>query len=342
MTSLGAALILTLLLLGPLAVQALERNLEAYCLILGVIAVTLSGQWNRPLLAQIVSAPAPITLAVVVAGLAFARFRPALERSFARLREARSRPLLTSIAIIAIGLASCLISAIVGALLLVEAIGMLRLGPPARNNVAVAGCFAIGLGSALTPAGGPFSAIVAHGLDLRFFDLWRLLGAWLIPGIAVSGVLAAWFARDDYDLIAEEMAVRERVRDVVFQGAKIFAFVAGLTLIGAAYGPLAARWIPRFGPSLLFWGNTLSAALDNATLAALETHGMTPAHLRPALLSMVISGGMLIPGNIPNIVCAGILEIRSVEWARIGVPIGVAMLGICFALLFAMLAFGGV
>ncbi|MGO9263839.1 MAG: DUF1646 family protein [Candidatus Binataceae bacterium] len=74
MTSLGAALILTLLLLGPLAVQALERNLEAYCLILGVIAVTLSGQWNRPLLAQIVSAPAPITLAVVVAGLAVSEF----------------------------------------------------------------------------------------------------------------------------------------------------------------------------------------------------------------------------------------------------------------------------
>jgi predicted cation transporter len=341
MTLLGAALILTLILLGPLAVQALERNLEAYCVILGVIAVTLSGQWNRPLLAQMASAAAPITLAVVVAGLAFARFRPALERGFARLREAISRPLLTGIAIIAIGLASCLISAIVGALVLVEAIGMLRLGPPARNNVAVAGCFAIGLGSALTPAGGPFSAIVAHGLDLRFFDLWRLLGAWLIPGTALSGVIAGWFARGDYDFIAEETAVRERARDVVFQGAKIFAFVAGLTLIGAAYGPLAARWTPRLGPYLLFWGNTLSAALDNATLAALEAHGMTPVRLRPALLSMVISGGMLIPGNIPNIVCAGILEIRSVEWARVGVPIGLAMLGICFALLFATQCSGG-
>ena len=168
-----------------------------------------------------------------------------------------------------------------------------------------------------------------------------MLGAWLIPGIAVSGLLAAWFARGDYDFIAEETAVRERARDVVFQGARIFAFVAGLTLIGAAYGPLAARWVPRFGPNLLFWGNTLSAALDNATLAALEAHGMTPVHLRPALLSMIISGGMLIPGNIPNIVCAGILEIRSAEWARVGVPIGLAMLGICFALLFAMLAFGG-
>jgi len=39
------------------------------------------------------------------------------------------------------------------------------------------------------------------------------------------------------------------------------------------------------------------------------------------------------PGNIPNIVCAGALGIRSGEWAKIGIPIGLAMLGICFAIL---------
>lgn len=333
MTAPGAVLILTLLLLGPLAVHAIARNLEIYFLILGAIAVTLAGQWDRALLGAVARAPMPITLAVSVAGFGFAHLRPTLERGFARLREATSRPILTATAIIVIGLASSLATAIVGAIVLVEAIGMLRLGPPARTNVTVAGCFAIGLGSALSPAGGPFSAIVAHGLGLHFFDLTRLLGAWILPGVVAAGLLAAWFARGGYDLIAEEVSVRERTRDVVLQGARIFAFVAGLTLIGVAYGPLAASWVPRLGPNLLFWGNTLSAALDNATLAALEAHGTTPIHLRPALLSMIISGGMLIPGNIPNIVCAGILRIRSAEWARVGVPIGLAMLGICFAIL---------
>ena len=332
MTPLGAVLILVPLLLGPLVIRALERNLEGFCLVLGLIAATLAG-WNRALVAEAALAPAPVTIAVLIAGLGFAHLRPALARGFGRLRETTSRPLLTAVTVIAIGFASSLITAVVGGLLLVEAIGMLRLGPPARNNVTVAGCFAIGIGSALTPAGGPFSAIVAQGLDLRFGDLFILLGAWMVPAVVGLGMLAAWFARGDYDLIAEESSVHERPSDVIRQGAKVFAFVAGLALIGAACAPLAAVWVPHFGPGLLFWGNTLSAALDNATLAALESHAVTPLHLRPALVSMAVSGGMLIPGNIPNIVCAGILRIGSADWARVGVPIGLVMLGISFAIL---------
>ena len=45
---------------------------------------------------------------------------------------------------------------------------------------------------------------------------------------------------------------------------------------------------------------------------------------------------MLIPGNIPNIVCAGKLGIKSGEWARIGLPIGLAAMGVYFATLLAM------
>jgi predicted cation transporter len=49
---------------------------------------------------------------------------------------------------------------------------------------------------------------------------------------------------------------------------------------------------------LLFWANTVSAALDNATLVALEVHRMTLPRARDAILSLLVSGGMLIPGNI--------------------------------------------
>jgi predicted cation transporter len=31
---------------------------------------------------------------------------------------------------------------------------------------------------------------------------------------------------------------------------------------------------------------------------------------------------MLIPGNIPNIIAAHALKIKSSEWARVGVPVG--------------------
>ncbi|MGH7879680.1 MAG: DUF1646 family protein, partial [Candidatus Binataceae bacterium] len=318
MTLPAAITILLLLLLGPLLVARLERNLEAWCMLLGLTAATLARAWSVELLAQAARAPAAITIAVMVAGMLFAQFRAPLDRAFERLRQRVSRPVLAGAAVVAIGLLSSLISAIVAALILVEAIAMLRLGLPARIRLAVVGCFAIGLGSALTPAGGPFSAIVASSLGLRFFALFGMLGAWLIPGVAASGLIAAWCARGDYDLIAEDVGARERMRDAIIQGVKVFAFVAGLALISAAYAPLAARWVPQLDATALFWGNTVSAALDNATLAAIEARGLADGRVRPALLSMIISGGMLIPGNIPNIICAGALKIRSGEWARIG------------------------
>jgi predicted cation transporter len=43
---------------------------------------------------------------------------------------------------------------------------------------------------------------------------------------------------------------------------------------------------------------------------------------------------MLIPGNIPNIIAACKLEITSREWAKIGIPIGLVIMGIFFIILF--------
>ncbi len=87
---------------------------------------------------------------------------------------------------------------------------------------------------------------------------------------------------------------------------------------------------------LLFWANTVSAALDNATLVALEVHKMTLPRAREAILALLISGGMLIPGNIPNIVSAGALKIGSAQWAKVGVPMGLILLGIYFAVIKAL------
>ena len=35
---------------------------------------------------------------------------------------------------------------------------------------------------------------------------------------------------------------------------------------------------------------------------------------------------MLIPGNIPNIICASKLSITSREWAKFGVPLGMVIM----------------
>ncbi len=50
-------------------------------------------------------------------------------------------------------------------------------------------------------------------------------------------------------------------------------------------------------------------------------------------MGLLIAGGMLIPGNIPNIIAAGKMGITSKEWARYGVPLGFVLLVIYFAFL---------
>jgi predicted cation transporter len=50
-------------------------------------------------------------------------------------------------------------------------------------------------------------------------------------------------------------------------------------------------------------------------------------------MGLLISGGMLIPGNIPNIIAAGRLGITSREWASVGLVTGLPLMLACFAVL---------
>ena len=80
-------------------------------------------------------------------------------------------------------------------------------------------------------------------------------------------------------------------------------------------------------PFSLYWLNIVSAVLDNATLAAAEISvQMDVSTIKAILMGLMISGGMLIPGNIPNIICANKLQISSKEWAYTGLPIGVLLM----------------
>ncbi len=51
-------------------------------------------------------------------------------------------------------------------------------------------------------------------------------------------------------------------------------------------------------------------------------------------MGLLIAGGMLIPGNIPNIIAAGKLGITSREWAEVGLPIGLVLMALFFVILF--------
>ncbi|HTT77768.1 MAG TPA: DUF1646 family protein [Candidatus Binataceae bacterium] len=332
MTTPAALAILVALLIGPLVLAPIEHNFEPYCFLIGLIAVTVSRAWSPAVLIQAGTEPLMITAAVIVAGLIFARIRVPLDLAFNGLRRRIPRPPLTSAVIAAIALLSSIITAIVAALLLVEAVRLLRFDPAKRTTVTVLGCFAIGMGAALTPIGEPLATLVVSGLHLHVGDLFQLLMPFVLPGIAGFALCAGLIARGAYEATGVPAdQVSETPMTALMQGLKIYVFVAGLVLVSHAYEPMADRYIPMLATSALYWINMLSAALDNATLVAVEMHHMPPDRARELLLSLLIAGGMLIPGNIPNIVSAGSLRIGSLDWARRGVPIGLIVLGIYFA-----------
>jgi predicted cation transporter len=101
--------------------------------------------------------------------------------------------------------------------------------------------------------------------------------------------------------------------------------------------PLVDIYIRQLPQGVLFWLNSISAVVDNATLTAAEIGpSLSIAQQRGVLMGLLISGGMLIPGNIPNIVAAQRLGISSREWARVGLVAGFPLMALCFGALYLM------
>ena len=336
MNSAVAAALIGLLLIGPAVSRLVEEQIEAFFLVIGLLAMTLAGAWRWEVARHALAEPVWITLAVIVAGVAFDQLRESMDRAMALVRARVARPLLCGGAVFLIALLSSVITAIVAALVLVETIGLLRLGSRARPRVTVAGCFAIGLGASLTPLGEPLSTLAADALGLGFTGLFGLLALYVLPGMLACSIAAGLFVSNEEGAGAAPAVVpalahlRESVLYSCLRGLRVYVFVAALVLVSRAFADLALRYVPRLSPGQLFWANTVSAVMDNATLVALEIHGMEPARAREAIIALLVAGGMLIPGNIPNIVAAAALRIGAGGWAKVGIPMGLALLGIYF------------
>jgi predicted cation transporter len=133
----------------------------------------------------------------------------------------------------------------------------------------------------------------------------------------------------------------ETIRDIVIRAAKVYLFIMALIFLGDGFKPLIIEYVTRVPPELLYWVNMVSAILDNATLASAEIGpSLSELQIKSALTGLLVSGGMLIPGNIPNIISAGKLKISSKEWAKTAVPIGLVAMVLYFIALFAPVYLG--
>jgi len=327
--------ILLLVLVLPLASHRVEQNLEAFLFVMGLIAALAAGVFTRHLIGDALTDPIPITIAVLLSGLLFKWVRRFIGDALVRLRTILPMRVLVGLIVAVLGLLSSVITAIIASLVLVELVSVMRFREEDESRLVVIACMAIGLGAALTPIGEPLSTIAISKLNADFWYLMRLLWPWIIPGIVL---LAVWsgFRPPAYkgETLTEEEA-QETYRGVVIRAARVYLFVMALVLLGEGFKPIIDRFIIGLDARLLYWINMVSAILDNATLTAAEiSPQMHVDQIRAVLMGLLISGGMLIPGNIPNIIAANKLKIRSRTWARYGVPLGLVLLVVYFGALF--------
>ncbi len=343
----------------PFLYRPVEHNLEAFLFTMGFLAVSMNtifmdksqiiivegGDahslppfWTGQLIESALMDPLMITAAVLIAGMAFHYGRDHFKMYMEKAINKMQLKIFIFIIVVTLGLVASIITAIIAALLLVEIITVLRLDRKTETELTIIACFSIGLGAAMTPIGEPLSTIViVTKLQEDFWYLLRNIGKYVIPSVIAFGIIGYFYASRSHvsrNTLSEDQ-VEEKQKEVFIRTGKVYLFVMALVLLGTGFAPLIEWYIIKLPPMALYWVNTSSAILDNATLAAAEiTRSMTQEQINAALMSLLLSGGMLIPGNIPNIIAASKLHITSKEWASFGVPLGMVWLAIFFVILF--------
>ena len=368
--AIGLIIIALLVLILPFFVKWCEDNLEFFFLIMGILAVSVStlfghNLWNGELILEALKAPVmigslPIGIfqVVLIFGLLIHFLNKPFYHAVNSLVNKISVKFFVFLLIVILGIISSVISVIVSAVILSEIAAALPIARNDRIKVVVAACFAVGLGAVLTPLGEPMSTILIQRLSgppyyANFSWAISHFAIYVIPACFVLGIFGSlWIGKERDQKIVMETADREGVvdhpvtneqavteyqetlRSVIMRAVKVFGFVAALVLLGAGLQPLIEWFLIKVPALALYWINMISAVLDNATLTAIEINAqMVLPKIIAVVMGLLISGGMIIPGNIPNIVAAGRLKISMKEWSRLGVPIGLVMLTVFFGIL---------
>lgn len=346
----GLVAVALLVLALPFLVRKVEENLEVFFLLMGAAAMTISGLWHRDVVLLALRSPVmtgrlPLGIfqVVLVVGLIVHFYNVAFTRGVLRVAHRLGPFLFVFLLIAVLGLLASVVSVIVTAGLLAEIAASLPVERHERIRLVVVTCFAVGLGACLTPLGEPLSTILVAKLagppyHAGFFFPLRHFGVYVVPGVAGIALFGASWVGRRIRLRTEGHVheYKETSASVVLRAVKVYVFVGALVLLGEGFRPLIVWYLTRVPAPALFWLNTTSAVLDNATLTAVEIGpALGLAQIIAIIMGLSIAGGMLIPGNIPNIVAAARLKIRMKDWARVGLPIGLVLMAVYFAILFA-------
>jgi predicted cation transporter len=348
----GLSVVVLSVLILPFRIKKIEENLEPFFLVMGAIAVTISGLWNWELTKEALKAPVmigniPLGIfqVVLIFGLLVHYFNKPFCNGITSIANKLGPAIFIALLIVVLGFVSSIVSVIVTACILSEVIAVLPFNRTDKIKIVVITCFAAGLGAGLTPLGEPLSTILVQKLagppyNAGFLFPLKALGIYIIPGVVAISVFGALSIGRKINLKAAdiESGYSETLRTVVMRAVKVYIFITALVLLGEGLKPLIIWYFTKIPAWALFWINSVSAILDNATLTAVEIGPtMAISQIVSATMALLIAGGMLIPGNIPNIVAAGRLKINMKEWAVIGVPIGLVIMAVYFVVLIPLL-----
>ena len=324
----------------PLISKKVEHNLELFLFIVGILAAITSKTISFQFIIHILENKFMyfIAAAVFFGSIFFKIFNKQVKTFIEKILKHIPLGIFVFFMIIVLGLISSIITAIVASLLLVEIVTLLPLEKNRKVKVIIVSCFSIGLGAALTPVGEPLSTITISKLNESFYYIFNLIGIYIIPTIIFLALLGAFFANSgklNGDKTERLEIVEESYSDIILRTFKILLFIIGLELLGAGFKPLIDTYVIKLNTKYLYLINITSAVLDNATLASAEISiKMSAEQIKAILLGLLISGGMMIPGNIPNIISAGKLKIKSSEWIKFALPLGAFLLILFYIILF--------
>ena len=325
------------LLVWPLVSKWVENHLEIFLLIVGIAAVTVTGGWSKDFIYQTLNAPVNVAFIVLVVSVIFNYYSRYIFRVLFVLFRYLEPQYSFAVLIFLLGMTSSVFSVTVAALVLAEILQVVNLEREQTVKVTVYACYAIGLGAILLPLAEPLGLVIHNQLSsglhkVDFFFMLRHFFWWIAPGVGALAFAAGYTVRQVNTNI--QLHIREDKEDyksMLRRTWHIYLFVAALHLISTGLRPFAQSTVVHISGKLLFWANSASVVIDNATLAAIEvTPSVTLNNLMFMVLGLVAFGSMLVQGNLPNIVAAEKLSIKSREWARVAVPVGAVLTAFYF------------
>lgn len=330
--------IFILILILPVISKKIERNLELFFLMMGLTSSIVSGTLGYQILYEAIlaplmihSIPLGIFQVVLIAGIFFTRYMGEIEKAMGKLELKLGVYVIFPLLVFILGIGSSIISAVVASVIIAEVSRVLRIEVKKRNSALVVSAFSIGLGASLTPVGEPLSTILVLKLSgppyyADFLFPFRILWVYVIPIIVIVSLISYFILRNARKSVEYVIPEKPDYRKPVMRALRIYIFVFSLTLLGSSFTPVVERFIIGISPGMMYLFGITSSFLDNATLtAAIISPSMNILQIKSFLISLLISGGFLVPGNVPNIVIAYSHGISFREWARIALPIGLPL-----------------